>query len=308
MNVVKEPVFNFPKFEDIPVSTMTYIITCNFTVDIAKLFEVLPITEYVIVPKRRGRKKKIATEDHNENVKPGSIIGLSLGGSPKGILVEKKKKSKDGSKFFRNSLTIVMTCGKKLLNAKLSQNSRVQLTGCKFPWHAEFFMKNLWQYITQHRNLYTIDGPLKAIFLRCMENRDLSLGINLDREKLDQFINKGTQHCSVLERHLGYTGLNIKMHSTIPFSQLQLKVLTYEELKEDWNEPTHITYEEYLNSLKPKERQKKLDKPKMNTFLVFHSGKVIVSCMTEEFGRDSYYTFLDIIKNNYKEFQERLDT
>jgi hypothetical protein len=97
------------------------------------------------------------------------------------------------------------------------------------------------------------------------------------------------------------------MNNTMPFNKLRLKVLTYDEEKEDWNSPDHITYEDYLNSLKPKERQKKLDKPRMNTFLVFHSGKVIVSCMTEEFGRDSYYTFLDIIKNNYKEFQERLD-
>ena len=44
------PLPEFPRFEDIPVSTKTFIVMTNITINISKLFEFLPVTEYVIVP------------------------------------------------------------------------------------------------------------------------------------------------------------------------------------------------------------------------------------------------------------------
>jgi hypothetical protein len=67
-----------------------------------------------------------------------------------------------------------------------------------------------------------------------------------------------------------------------------------------------IPYQYYLDTLKSKDQQKKLDKSRYNTFLVFHSGKVIMSSMCEEFAHDTYYEFLEIIKENYKSFEEKL--
>ncbi len=47
----------FPEFDEIKVSTKTFIAMTNLTIDLKKLFEYLPITDYKVVPKKRGRKK-----------------------------------------------------------------------------------------------------------------------------------------------------------------------------------------------------------------------------------------------------------
>ena len=52
----KKPVM--PDFENIQVSTKTVIAKTNARYDIQKLFESLPVTEYTVVKKKRGRKKK----------------------------------------------------------------------------------------------------------------------------------------------------------------------------------------------------------------------------------------------------------
>ena len=49
------------EFDNIPVSTRTFTATTNMQFDIAKLYEIIPITPYVIAPKKEGRKKKSRT-------------------------------------------------------------------------------------------------------------------------------------------------------------------------------------------------------------------------------------------------------
>ena len=139
-----------------------------------------------------------------------------------------------------------------------------------------------------------------------MRNIDFSLGFILDREKLDEYFNTFTQYCSLLETSIGYTGVNIKIPVTKPITELKIKELKYKSTG-GWVKPKLIPYQAYLDTLKPKEQQKKLEKDRFNTFLVFHSGKVIMSSMCEDFARDTYYEFLEIIKENYKEFEEHLD-
>ena len=82
----------FPRFEDIPVSTKTFIVMTNLTLDIKKLYEFLPITEYIVVPKRRGRKKKTTAADPNKNIPDGSIITVDLANNVRGVCLKKKKK------------------------------------------------------------------------------------------------------------------------------------------------------------------------------------------------------------------------
>jgi hypothetical protein len=73
------------------------------------MFDFLPITEYTVVVKKRGRKKKSTLTDLNKNITCGSIITLDLCNQVRGIISKKKKKKDEGSSnFFRNSMTIVM--------------------------------------------------------------------------------------------------------------------------------------------------------------------------------------------------------
>jgi len=299
----------FPKFEDIPVSTKTFIVMTNITLNIKKLFDFLPITDYVLVPKRRGRKKKNTVTDPNKNISDGSIITIDLANNVRGVVLKKKKK-KDGKStdYFRNSVTIVMVIDGKKINFKISNNGKFQMTGCKKDTHAERCVKYIWNYIKDTKDIYTVgeNESFKAIFIPAMRNIDFSLGFILDREKLDEYFNTFTQYCSLLETSIGYTGVNIKIPVKKAITDLSIKELVYKE--SDWMVPKTIPYQTYLDTLKPKEMQKKLDKERFNTFLVFHSGKVIMSSMCEEFARDTYYEFLDIIKNNYKQFEEKLKT
>ena len=87
--------------------------------------------------------------------------------------------------------------------------------------------------------------------------------------------------------------------------ELDLKQLSYKD--GDWLEPTYVPFSNYLDMLTDKEVKKKLTKKRYNTFLVFHSGKCILSGMTASFMKDAYYEFIDIIRKSYDIIEERLD-
>lgn len=262
----------------------------------------------MVVPKRRGRKKKNIIADPNRNIPDGSIITVDLANNVRGVCLKKKKK-KDGKStdYFRNSVTIVMVMDGKKINFKISNNGKFQMTGVKKDEHAENCVKAIWKYIKDTEDIYTLADKqtFRAIFIPAMRNIDFSLGFVLDREKLDEYFNTFTEYCSLLETSIGYTGVNIKIPVTKPITDLQIKELVYK--RRFWLKPKMIPYQVYLDTLKPKEQQKKLDKDRFNTFLVFHSGKVIMSSMCEDFARDTYYEFLNIIKGNYKAFEEQLE-
>jgi TATA-box binding protein (TBP) (component of TFIID and TFIIIB) len=290
------------KFEDIPVSTKTFIVVSNLCLDIKKLSAFLPITEYIVVPKKRGRKKKTVQTDLNKNIPDGSIITIDPGTGVRGVNL-KKKKRKD---WFRNSVTIVMIIDEKKINFKISNNGKFQMTGVKRDSQAELCIKYIWSYIKDTNDIYKLpeNEPLKCMFIPAMRNIDFNLGMIIDREKLDEYFNTQTSYCSLLETSIGYTGVNIKIPVSKPISELQIKRISYKDGA--WIEPDFVLYGDYLEGLKPRDRLKKLSKDRFNTFLVFHSGKVIMSSMCEEFARDTFYEFVDIIKKNQKVFRENL--
>ena len=316
----------FPDFDNIKVSTKTFIVMTNMTLDIDKLFEYLPFVEYILVPKRRGRKKKNEPGDPNKDIPDGSIITLEYQNKIRGVdLKKKKKKNKDTKKrgnYFRNSVTIVMIMDGKKINFKVSRNGKFQMTGCKHDAHAESCVKWIWKYIKDSDGIFKFEGhsqidthtdnfipkqkpTLKTIFIPAMRNIDFGLNFFVDREKLDEYFNTCTDYHSLLETSFGYTGVNIKIPIDKPIEDLQLKQIEY--FDEKWMDPVFVPYTDYLNMLPDKDVAKKLKKQRYNTFLVFHSGKVIMSGMEETFMKDVYYEFLDIIRECYDIIEERLE-
>lgn len=293
-------------FDDIPVSTKTIVIMLNVTLDIEKIFDMLPVTNYIVVPKKRGRKKKSDDGDPNSDVPVGSIITIEYEKKIRGVSLTKKKSS-GGRAYFRNSITVVMLLESKRINFKISRNGVIQMTGCKFDKQAEDCVRFIWHYISGTPSLYSFkqmeDSTLKAIFVPAMRNIDFNLGFLINREILDEYINVNTSHLSIFEANFGYTGVNIKV--TVPTAMTQLTQIEYiatplRELK------TQIPYEIYLDMLSPKDKQKKLKKKKVVSFMVFHSGKTIMSGCSAELMRDSYYAFLELIKSCRSEIEEKL--
>ena len=314
-----KPELVFPDFDSIPVSTKTFIVMTNIILDINKLFDFLPVTEYTVIPKRRGRKKKNEPVDPNKDIPSGSIITLEYQNNIRGVDLKRKKKNKDVKKrgnYFRNSVTIVMIMDGKNINFKVSRNGKFQMTGCKHDDHAERCVKWIWNYIKDRDDIYTIvnndqdsnkqkNESLKAIFIPAMRNIDFGLNFFVDREKLDEYFNMCTNYHSLLETSFGYTGVNIKIPITKTINELNLKQFEYSNGK--WKTPVYVPYKEYLSMLPDKDVVKKLNKQRYNTFLVFHSGKVIMSGMEASFMKDIYYKFLDIIRECYDMIEERLD-
>lgn len=302
----------FPKFDDIPVSTKTFIVMTNISIDIRRLFEYLPITPYVVIPKKRGRKKKCVAPDPNKGLANGSIITLDLANEIRGVCLKKKKKrSGKKSDFFRNSITVVMIIDDKRINFKITRNGKFQMTGCKFDEHAEKCVEYIWKYI-KDTDIYTIKNneQFTATFIPAMRNIDFSLGFLLNREALDNYINTemiDLGYTSLLETNIGYTGVNIKVPVTKPITDLVLKRLVYNNKLNEWGNPTTVPYQTYLDTLKPKEQEKKLNKERFITFLVFYSGKCIMSSICAEFSRDTYNDFIEMIQDNRDLFEETLD-
>lgn len=299
---------NFQEFDDIKVSTKTFIIYTNMVLNLKKLFEYLPITEYKVIPKKRGRKKKIDQVDEAIVIESGSIVTMKYENQIKGVELKQKKshnKTKK-SKWFRNSFTVVMILENKPINFKVCQNGVFQVTGCKFDKHAEECIKYIWYYIKEQKDIYsfTRGNELEVLFIPAMRNIDFSLGFNVDREKLSHYMSTQTEFHSLLETSFGYTGVNVKLPIKDDITSMPIKRFIY--TKDNWLEDK-ITYNDYLKKLSEKERLKKLNKERYNTFLIFQSGRVIFSGISADLMRESYYYFLKIIKTSYNIIEERLD-
>ena len=306
----------FPEFEDIKVSTKTFIVMTNLLLDLENLFEFLPITDYTVVKKKRGRKKKHSIDDIVEEepvvqdiiVPPGSIITMKYENKLKGIDLKpkKNKNKKKKAKWFRNSFTVVIMLDNKPINFKICKNGMFQVTGCKLDEHPEQCVKHIWSFIKDKTEVYTFSkgSYLETLIIPAMRNIDFSVGFLVDREKLARYMSVQTEFHSLLETSFGYTGVNIKIPITEHITKMAIKKLVYKDF--EWVE-NMTTYDEYLNHLSKKEQTKKLEKDRYNTFLVFHSGCVIFSGLTAHSMRDIYYYFLKIIRRCYNQIEERLD-
>jgi TATA-box binding protein (TBP) (component of TFIID and TFIIIB) len=296
----------FPDFKSIKVSTKTFTATSNLLINIKELFEKLPITPYVVVPKRRGRKKKVEIVDPNKDIPYGSIITIKCEDKIRGVELKPSKKKKR-KKWFRNSITVIIVFDKPI-NFKVCRNGTFQMTGCKNHKHAELCIKYIWNYIKDDPSIYKfVEGnTLETLIIPSMRNIDFSLGFNVDREKLNLYMaNEASSHC-LLETSFGYTGVNIKMPLQIDITKMKIKRLTYNDKTDDW-ELVNTIYDEYLNKLPKKDRQAKIKNTRYNTFLVFHSGKVIMSGLISNFMKPVYEEFLEMIRTCYDQIEERLE-
>ncbi len=299
---------SFPKFKNIAVSTKTYTATTNITINIKRLYEELPITPYVVIPKKRGRKRKGLVCNPNKDIKPGSIITLKCEGDIRGVEINpKKRKANQKKKWFRNSITVVIILDKPI-NFKVCRNGTFQMTGCKRHSHAEDCVKFLWSYIRDNKELYTFtrcSPNLEVLFIPSMRNIDFSLGFLVDRSKLNKYMSNLDEFHCLLETSFGYTGVNIKIPLAEDISKM--KITKMSSNRNQWI-VKQTTYQEYLDLLGEKERNAKLKARRYNTFLVFHSGQCIHSGLTEEFMEPVYNYFTSLIRKGFDQIEERLDT
>jgi TATA-box binding protein (TBP) (component of TFIID and TFIIIB) len=303
---------DIPEFDNIKISTQTIIGISNITINIENLFRKFIVTPYQIIEKRRGRKKKDDVQIEPEILDNGNIITIKFGDLIRGVDTNQKKKK---GKFFRNALTLVMFMDKKLINFKITKNGRFQFTGCKNIEHAMKCIQYMWSQINtseyqiqvkldEGEELYKFTDKTEIFnirFLTVMTNIDFNIGFPINREKLDEFINSQSVYNSLLETSFGYTGVNIKVKvdQAIDFD---LPCEKYDKTTNEWTAYT-VKYSDFV---KEPLNEKYNSKSRYNTFLVFHSGNIIMSGYNTLFMRDCYKQFRTLLQSNRKHIEEML--
>lgn len=278
--------------------TRTIIIATNWKIDIQRLYELLPITPHVIQPKKRGRKKKGVVPEPQVQLAPGSIITLKLppyrvrGVNPK------------GTGAFGNNLTIVIKIRDKLINFKLPVTGKLQFTGCQDPNYIVETIQHLFKHIDRIERkhggkiLEVLPGPFKSptmIAYQMMINIKFDLGFTLNREKLDDFLNKNTQNFfSFVENSLNYAGAAVTLPVEMPDN---FQVVRYRFIDKTWRK-SQVPFEQFLSLLSEKDVIKEKKREKKMTFLVFDSGIAILSAPFEQLIPDAYEEFYYTLQMN----------
>ncbi len=284
----------------------------NYIFNLNLLFNNLPITPFTVVQKKRGRKKKTELADPNKDIPPGSIISVQSKTNVRGVLVKPKKK--ESKTYFLNSITIVLILNNgKMINTKVSQNGKFQITGCKEDSHFIDCLTYLYKHMNEAekytgeptyymKSKYEDQNP-KAIFNVVMKNIDFKIGFPIQRDKLDTFINNNTtEFYSLFESSIN-TGVNIKIKSTKPHDS----TLTTLEIPSDGDHIiSTVPYSDYLTFLDDKEKKKEESKEKFLTFLIFQSGSSILSGSGPDM-ENVFRKFFSIMIKHRAEFEEKLE-
>jgi hypothetical protein len=302
-------------FDDFSISTKTVIAITNLNINLDSCFTYIPITDYVPIEKRRGRKKRIQIHVDPPQIPFGSVIMIQRKRDFRGTLL--KPKTKKISTYFLHSLTIIIALKEnKFVNMKISSNGKFQITGCKTNDHYEqsilavLYIFNKAQDLSGEK-IYSVMEPkidetepkegcktVTVIFNTVMQNLDFKLGFNICRYKLDNFINKNTTFCSIFEPAIG-TGVNVKI--LMNPSENDLLKLTYNiDTKEIVK--SGVNYQEYYNIIGYKELKKDDKKLKYHTFLIFASGSVIMSSRGADM-KPTFNKLIDVLLTNKKHFQ-----
>ena len=269
---VLKPVMQHTDFGDLQLSTMTIIGTTTIAIDIAALFQALPIEPYETVAKRRGRRKRNETPVVPQALADGKIITLKYGEHVRGT----PSRPSAARKHFRNALTVIMFIDNKTVNFKVTRNGRLQFTGCKTLDHAVHAAQHFWDMVSQLPGSYTFhegQHDFVCTFAPAMANMDFLLGFRVDRARLDELINTTSEFCALLESSFGSNGVNIKVcHTALPDPEVRIRATA-----------DHQWIRDTVNAAEPIKA--------CATFLVFGSGAVILSGRSRALMKGPYDMF-----------------
>lgn len=284
-----------PDFDDISISTTTVIARTNLEIDLQTLFHQIPVFE-LEVPRTLKKKTEIENYILSLNAPEGSVITVEYKNQLRGFKIKKRKQwvdePKTTKKYFRNAVTVVMILSGKFINVKIPHKGKLQITGCKKELQACKCVEFLWSHLKKIPKSFMVEGNEMTFTIRTvMSNIVFNIGFDINREKLDEYINKNTHFHSLLETSFGSPGVNIK--KPFKFEDKFVSRGTYRD--EGWVYDT-VSYSKYLNMLTPKEKSKEINKKRNNTFIIFYSGSAIMSGMKPEYMRGEYNEFVSILR------------
>tara|TARA_B100001094_G_C18134603_1_gene774285 strand:- start:630 stop:1370 length:741 start_codon:yes stop_codon:yes gene_type:complete len=172
--------------EDLHVSTITAILQLSSDIDLKQIFEEVPISTYIPF------------------IEYGETNGTK--GFSKKLLKKKRKKKK--KRIFYNQATIHVNSYGKLMNVKLFNNGKIQITGLKQEGQSVELVNELILYL-QYLDIFKEDVSIIHSQI-VLINSDFDLGFKVNREMLHrEIINMGIY--SSFEPCI-YPGVNIKYY------------------------------------------------------------------------------------------------
>lgn len=280
-------------FDQYPISTQTLIISTNVTIDCAKYYEMLvcPVVTKPITGKTRMQVHP------SDEIPEGSVVFAQYKQLHKGTAFKRISE-----KYFLNSVTIIMRIHTKYINIKVSNKGKLQITGCNQNTYAISILKYFWEHLLPHQHtLWEFHDPafttFQALVVPVMCNINFSIPFQINRESLNNIVNTQTNHVSILEPSDGYVGVNIKISMREePLEKILID--QYSFVNSEWV-LSKTRFMDYILTLSPKEQKKKIAKCYVNTFLVFYSGKVIMSGGISQLNRKrAYEKFMEIIHHH----------
>jgi hypothetical protein len=301
-------------FEKLTYSTKTIIAVTNMKINLDLFYQYMPIIQYSFPKKKRGRKKEGEPTTLGPNKLDyfpiGTVIALKNKKTIRGELPKKRQSA--SATFFRNSVTIQMKIDahNKFVNGKVCANGKFQITGCSHERYAYQFIYYLYEAMRAtsaqigeeimtivKNHVFRSEYPT-AIINVVMKNINFKIGFQINRERLDEYIRAQTDYYSLFLSDL-HTCVNIKMKAERHAEdQLDLVVMR----GRDQYELSKIDFSVYSMHY---DHNKKIDKSKYHTFLVFYSGSVILSSSGPE-TEQVYNRFMDIILSNQEKFREEV--
>lgn len=255
------------------LSTRTIIADMNVQFYHDKIFEKLPVN--VNLPNYKCK-----------------IIAMYHKNTPKGdcSYFNKKKLSS-----FRNAVNIIIKdTEENCFNIKLSDKGKFQISGAKHlesTYHAIQYLIVLIIKTCKECIIYKKENYIKISFTTVMTNFVYNAGFKIDKEKLNHLMKKDKTHnfYNLFETSFGYTGLNLKLRMNP--NDYKIKIPVYILIGDQWIKEE----KEYLPMGKSE---------KFNSFLVFHSGKIICSGMMESTMNNAFQVFSNYINKNKKLIKE----
>lgn len=213
----------------------------------------------------------------------------------KGELSHKKSKTLRSS--FRNVVNLILRTGDRYINLKLSTHGNLQITGAKDKnkvYHAVSYL-----LFTVHQTCPEIvvewKDKIEIVFRTVMTNMVFSVDYLIDKKKLNNVIQTSTNFYNLVETSFGYTGMNIK----IPVENELQSTQASKCIEIDFLTQQHQLLDKIV-SLHFKKNQK------FNTFLVFHSGKVLMSGIDEQTMMNDFHLFQNFLQIQKKNIEEKI--
>ena len=259
--------------QDELITTRTIISQVNLEFDIEKVFRYLPLYYNI----QGFENCAIVTMYHKNEMKGNSDV-------------VDKKKSKTS---FRNAVNIILKINSKFINLKLSKRGNFQITGCKNKLECFAAVQYLIHLLLKTCACCMVSCPeeVTIYFYTVMTNLVFNCGFQIDRKKLSHIINQDKNFYNLFETNFGYTGMNIKLPLEKSMFPSEIPYYTYDVKKNEWKVGSCAF-------------DKPSQKKKFNTFLIFHSGKIIMSGMCENTMQAHYSYFREFLQKHSKEVKE----